>query len=70
MNNQKTNTKIKNVLLIIIGVPLAFIMASEISNPKYWWVQAVAALGVFVIITIALGGKDNGRHEGWRSKSR
>lgn len=58
MDNQKTNTKTKNVLLTIIGVPLAFIMASEISNPDYWWVQAVAALGVFIVIKLALGGKE------------
>lgn len=58
MNNQKTKTKIKNVLLTIVGVPLAFIMACEISNPDYWWVQAVAALGVFMVIKIALGGKE------------
>lgn len=60
----KTKTKIKNVLLTIIGVPMAFIMASEVQKPEYWWVQAVAALVVFIIIKIALGGK-NGRHKIW-----
>ena len=57
MNSIKTNTKIKNVLLAIVGIPMAIIMASEISNPDYWWVQAVAAAVVFIIIKIALGGK-------------
>ena len=59
MNNQKTNTKIKNALLMIVGIPLAFIMASEIENPDYWWVQFVAAFIVFVIIKVAIGGKEN-----------
>ena len=58
MNNDKTNTKIKNVLLAIIGVPMTIIMASEISNPAYWWIQVVAAIAVFVIIKVALGGKN------------
>ncbi|MBQ3474457.1 hypothetical protein IJH24_03500 [Candidatus Saccharibacteria bacterium] len=58
MNNQKTKTKIKNVLLTIIGVPMAIVMASEVQKPEYWWVQAVAAILVFIIITIALGGKN------------
>ena len=58
MNNQQTKTKIKNVLLTIIGVPMAIVMASEVQKPEYWWVQAVAAILGFIIITIALGGKN------------
>ena len=54
----KTNTKIKNALLTIVGVPMTIIMASEISNPEYWWVQLVAAIVVFIIIKIAIGGKN------------
>ena len=54
----KTNTKIKNVLLAIVGIPMTIIMASEISNPEYWWVQMVAAVVVFIIIKIAIGGKN------------
>lgn len=54
----KTNTKIKNALLTIVGVPMTIIMASEISNPEYWWVQLVAAVVVFIIIKIAIGGKN------------
>lgn len=54
----KTNTKIKNALLTIVGVPMTIIMASEISNPEYWWVQMVAAVVVFIIIKIAIGGKN------------
>lgn len=55
----KTNTKIKNALLTIVGVPMTIIMTSEISNPEYWWVQMVAAAAVFIIIKVALGGKDD-----------
>ena len=54
----KTNTKIKNVLLAIVGIPMTIIMASEISNPEYWWVQFVAAVVVYIIIKIAIGGKN------------
>ena len=53
----KTKTKIKNALLTIIGVPMAIIMASEVQKPEYWWVPVLAAIVVFVIIKIALGGK-------------
>lgn len=56
MEKNKTNTKIKNALLAIVGVPMTIIMASEISNPAYWWIQAVAAIAVFIIIKVALGG--------------
>lgn len=59
MNNQKTKTKIKNALLTIIGIPMAIIMASEVQEPSYWWMPIIAALGVLVIIKIALGGKQN-----------
>lgn len=58
MENNKTNTKIKNALLAIVGVPMAIIMASEISNPAFWWLQAVAAIVVFIVIKIALGGNN------------
>lgn len=58
MNNSKTNTKIKNALLTIIGLPMAIIMASEVQNPDYWWVQVVAAIVVFIIIKVSLGGKN------------
>ena len=56
MKNTNTKTKIKNALLTIIGVPMAIIMASEVSNPEYWWLPGLAAIVVFVVITIALGG--------------
>ena len=59
MNNQKTKTKIKNALLTIIGIPMAIIMVSEVQEPSYWWMPIIAALGVLVIIKIALGGKQN-----------
>lgn len=59
MDNRKTKTKIKNALLTIIGVPMAIILASEVQKPEYWWIQAVAAVVVFIIITVALGGKEN-----------
>lgn len=58
MNNQKTNTKIKNALLLIIGIPMAIIMASEVQKPEYWWIQVVAAIVVFMIIKVSLGGKN------------
>lgn len=56
MKNTNTKTKIKNALLTIIGVPMAIIMASEVSNPEYWWLPGLAAIVVFIVITIALGG--------------
>lgn len=59
MENNKTNTKIKNALLTIVGVPMAIIMASEVSNPEFWWLPMVAAAAVFIIIKVALGGKDD-----------
>ncbi len=58
MNNQKTKTKIKNALLTIIGIPMVIIMASEVQKPEYWWVQALAAIVVFIIIKVSLGGKN------------
>lgn len=58
MHNPKTNTKIKSILLTIIGVPMALIMASEMQNPKYWWVQMVAAIVVYIIIKVSLGGRN------------
>lgn len=58
MNPTKTNTKIKNAILTIFGAILAIIMASEFENPKYWWVQFVAAGILFVIIRVSLGGKE------------
>jgi hypothetical protein len=59
MENNKTNTKTRNTLLAIVGVPLAITMASEVENPDYWWVPVVAAAAVFIIIKVALGGKDD-----------
>lgn len=56
MKESNTKTKIKNALLTIIGVPMAIIMASEVSNPEYWWLPGLAAIVVFIVITIALGG--------------
>lgn len=58
MENNKTNTKIKNALLTIVGVPMAIIMASEVSNPEFWWLPMVAAIVVFIVIKIALGGNN------------
>lgn len=58
MENNKTNTKIKNALLTIVGIPMAIIMASEVSNPEFWWLPMVAAIVVFIIIKIALGGNN------------
>lgn len=54
-----TKTKIKNALLIAMGIPLAIIMAGEVQNPEYWWIQALAAVGVYVIIKILIGGKND-----------
>lgn len=54
----KTNTKIKNVLLTIISVPMAIIMVSEVQNPDYWWVPFVAAIVLLVTIKVALGGNN------------
>ena len=59
MIDKKTKTKIKNALLTIIGVPMAIIMASEVQKPEYWWLPALAAIVVFVIIKIAIGGKND-----------
>lgn len=58
MENNKTNTKIKNALLTIVGIPMAIIMASEVSNPEFWWLPMVAAIVVFIVIKIALGGNN------------
>lgn len=58
MNNFKTNTKIKNALLTIIGIPMAIIMVSEVQEPEYWWIQIVAAIMVSIIIKVSLGGKN------------
>lgn len=65
MNNQKTNTKIKNALLTIIGIPMAIIMVSEVQEPSCWWMPIIAGLGVLVIIKIALGGKQNEWNKSW-----
>lgn len=55
-----TQTKIKNVLLTITGVASAIIMASEVQNPDYWWIQALAAIMLYGTIMIAVGGNRNG----------
>lgn len=65
MEKNNTKTKIKNALLTIVGVPAMFIMASEVSNPEYWWIPGIAAVVVFIVITIALGGNN-----GWDSQRR
>ena len=65
MKNTNTKTKIKNALLTIIGVPMAIIMASEVSNPEYWWLPGLAAIVVFIVITIALGGNYDGNDSRW-----
>ena len=56
-----TKTKIKNALLAAMGIPLAIIMAGEVQKPEYWWIQALAAVGVYVIIKISIGGNNDGR---------
>ena len=55
-----TQTKIKNVLLTITGIASAIIMASEVQNPDYWWIQALAAITLYGTIMIAVGGNRNG----------
>lgn len=55
-----TQTKIKNVLLTITGVASAIIMASEVQNPDYWWIQALAAIMLYGVVMIAVGGNRNG----------
>ena len=48
MNTTKTN--IKNITLTILITILVIIMASEIENPNYWWVQFLAGGALFIII--------------------
>lgn len=60
MENSNIKMKIKNILLAIIGVPMTIVMASEVSNPEFWWLPCLAAVVVFVIIKIAIGGNEDG----------
>lgn len=53
----KTN-KLRNMTLTIIGIPTAIVMASEVENPDYWWVPIIAAVMVFGIVTLLLGGNN------------
>ena len=50
--------KLRNITLTIIGIPLAIVMASEVENPDYWWVPVVAAVMVFAIVKLSLGGNN------------
>lgn len=60
MEDEKTNTKIKNVLLAIVAVPMVILMASEVEDINYWWVPVVAAAVVYIVIRLAIGGKNDG----------
>lgn len=53
----KTN-KLRNITLTIIGIPTAIVMASEVENPDYWWVPIIAAVMVFGIVKLLLGGNN------------
>jgi MFS superfamily sulfate permease-like transporter len=57
----KTQTKIKNILLTILGFVSALVMASEVQNPDYWWIQALAAIMLYGVVSIAVGGKRDGK---------
>ena len=49
---------IYKIILTIWIVALVIIMAGELSNPSLWWVQALAAAILFIILKLILGGKD------------
>lgn len=59
--NDQIQTKTKNIILTIVGVIAMMVFASEMEKPEYWWIQAIAAVIIFIIIKVTLGGK-NGRN--------
>ena len=57
MTKATITQKIQNTLAVVSGSACAIVMASEISNPEYWWVQAIAGATLFVIIKLTIKEK-------------
>ena len=49
MRNQKTKT-IKKIVSWTLGIPAAFLIACEVEDMKYWWIQFVAVAVVAAIL--------------------
>lgn len=49
MRQAKTN-KLKQIISLILGIPAAIIMFSEIENLEYWWIQLVAVLVLLIVL--------------------
>lgn len=50
MRQPKTNT-IKKITSILLGVPAAILVFSEIEDLKYWWIQFVT-LAVLMLVLL------------------
>ena len=49
MATNKTNTA-KKIITGVLGIPAALVMMSELTDIRFWWVQAVAVAVVFALL--------------------